>query len=133
MNLNQVTMASQNIEESVDFYVRLGFEIVVLAPHYARFLCPDGSSSFSVHLVDFHKTSSATVVYFEFESVEALEQKVSALGSAGLVFSSPVTAQSWLWTEARLNDPSGNEICLYYGGENRLNPPWRFRGSGGSD
>ena len=31
----------------------------------------------------------------------------------------------WLWREARLVDPSGNVICLYHAGENRLNPPWR--------
>ena len=23
-------------------------------------------------------------------------------------------------------DPSGNEVCLYHAGENRLSPPWRI-------
>jgi catechol 2,3-dioxygenase-like lactoylglutathione lyase family enzyme len=31
----------------------------------------------------------------------------------------------WLWREARLVDPSGNVICLYHAGANRLDPPWR--------
>ena len=35
--------------------------------------------------------------------------------------------QPWLWREARLQDPSGNVICRYHAGENRLNPPWRVQ------
>jgi hydroxymethylpyrimidine/phosphomethylpyrimidine kinase len=33
----------------------------------------------------------------------------------------------WLWREARLRDPSGNEICLYHAGANRRFPPWRIK------
>ena len=40
--------------------------------------------------------------------------------------------QPWLWREARLRDPSGNEICLYHAGENRRFPPWRLEAPGGS-
>ena len=33
--------------------------------------------------------------------------------------------QRWLWREAYLRDPAGNVICIFHGGENRRNPPWR--------
>ena len=26
---------------------------------------------------------------------------------------------------AYLRDPDGNRLCLYFAGENRVNPPWR--------
>ena len=38
-------------------------------------------------------------------------------------------AQKGLWREARLRDPSGNPICLFAAGANRLNPPWRIQES----
>jgi hydroxymethylpyrimidine/phosphomethylpyrimidine kinase len=25
-----------------------------------------------------------------------------------------------------LRDPAGNAVCLFHGGENRRNPPWRL-------
>jgi hydroxymethylpyrimidine/phosphomethylpyrimidine kinase len=36
--------------------------------------------------------------------------------------------QRWLWREAWLKDPAGNEICIYHAGENRRLPPWRIEG-----
>jgi hypothetical protein len=44
----------------------------------------------------------------------------------GIIFESVPTDQSWLWREARLRDLDGNQIILYHGGTNRLNPPWRI-------
>lgn len=67
MNLNQVTVPPLDVAASVDFYRRLGLELIVSSPQDER----------------------------------------------------------WLWREARLPDPSGNVICLYWAGVNRLNPPWR--------
>ena len=33
----------------------------------------------------------------------------------------------YLWREARLRDPDGHDVRLYFAGENRLNPPWRMK------
>ncbi|MBN8553574.1 MAG: hypothetical protein J0L52_11860 [Caulobacterales bacterium] len=49
MNLNQVTVEASDIGRAVDFYTRLGLELIVLSDHYARLLCP-GGATFSVHL-----------------------------------------------------------------------------------
>lgn len=43
MNLNQVTIPFLNVEESVEFYKKLGLKLVVESfPKYARFESPDG-------------------------------------------------------------------------------------------
>jgi hypothetical protein len=68
---------------------------------------------------------SATTVYFECED---LDERVSALETAGLGFEHKPVDQPWLWREARLRDPDGNWLCLFHAAENRLNPPWRLRG-----
>ena len=122
MDLNQVTVQSLDIPESVRFYTALGLRLIVESPHYARFECPDGSSTFSVHLTD-HARLSNTVVYFE---VGNLEQTVAILKAGGMQFLQDPRREPWLWYEARLADPSGNEICIYTAGENRKNPPWRI-------
>jgi hypothetical protein len=31
-----------------------------------------------------------------------------------------------LWKETQLKDVDGNQLILFYGGENRLNPTWRI-------
>lgn len=124
MNLNQVTVPALEVAASVDFYSRLGLELLVSSPHYARFRCPEGESSFSVHLVMELPASSGAVVYFE---TPALDEKVRELQRAGFRFSQEPRDEPWLWREARLADPSGNVICLYWAGVNRLDPPWRIR------
>jgi len=50
MNLNQVTLPVQEMQRAVDFYMLLGFTQIVDTPHYARFECPDGNSTFSLSL-----------------------------------------------------------------------------------
>ena len=122
MDLNQVTVQSVNIPESIAFYQALGLTLIVESPHYARFECPNGTATFSVHLVD-RILPSNTVVYFEVGDVE---QTVSQLESAGFQFKRQPTLERWLWQEARLEDPSGNEICIYTAGDNRKYPPWRI-------
>ena len=127
MRLNQVTVTVADIETSVKFYATLGLKPIVKSPHYARFACPQGDSTFSVHVGDVGANQS-TVVYFENDSLDAL---VKQLTIAGITFDSMPTDQSWLWREARLRDPSGNPICLFQAGENRLHPPWRLPESRG--
>ena len=123
MNLNQVTLPAIDIKESVDFYRRLGLVQIVDSPHYARFECPDGTTTFSVHVVDSIPESSGVITYFECDDLDTL---CADLQERGFKFLELPTDQDWLWREARLEDPSGNLICLYRAGENRRNPPWRI-------
>jgi hydroxymethylpyrimidine/phosphomethylpyrimidine kinase len=64
------------------------------------------------------------VTYFECED---LDRKVADLKSAGYSFARDPQNEPWLWREARLFDPSGNEVCLYWAGQNRRFPPWRIQ------
>ena len=123
MDLNQVTVAALDVAASVAFYKRLGLELIVSSPHYARFKCPEGEATFSVHLVQELHSTSSTVVYFESSS---LDERVKQLKADGLSFVQEPRDEPWLWREARIVDPSGNVICLYWAGANRLNPPWRI-------
>ena len=123
MQLNQVTLPAVNVEMSTTFYCGLGLRLIVRSlPRYARFECPDGGSTFSLHQVSSRPAPSDAVVYFECEDLDA---KVLHLQAKGYIFSHEPRDESWLWREARLSDPSGNVVCLYWAGENRRNPPWR--------
>jgi catechol 2,3-dioxygenase-like lactoylglutathione lyase family enzyme len=124
VNLNQVTLPARDIAASAAFYKRMGFIQIVDSPHYARFETPDGDSTFSIHLADSAVADSGVVIYFE---IEALDEKVKSLQAAGLVFEQEPRDERWLWREARLRDPSGNVICLYWAGVNRKHPPWRVQ------
>ncbi|BDD12352.1 hypothetical protein FUAX_47840 (plasmid) [Fulvitalea axinellae] len=124
MNLNQITVPSLDLSESIPFYQRLGLKLIVKAlPHYARFECPDGNSTFSIHLVEELPKGDGIYVYFECEN---LDESVSELKSKGIEFDQDPENQNWLWREARLKDPDGNQLILFFAGENRLNPPWRL-------
>ena len=124
MNLNQVTVPSRDLSVSVPFYQTLGLKLIVDAlPRYARFECPDGDSSFSLHAVEELPSGEGIYVYFECED---LDERVAALVKAGIQFDEPPEDRSWRWREARLRDPDGNRLILFYGGEDRLNPPWRI-------
>lgn len=124
MNLNQVTVPSLDIEKSIQFYETLGLKLIVKAlPHYARFECPEGGATFSLHLVEELPTGNGVSVYFESDR---LDEWVDELREKGIEFDLMPTDQRWLWREARLKDPDGNQLILYYAGENRLNPPWRI-------
>ena len=126
MDLNQVTVPATDVAASVAFYRTMGLRLIVDSlPRYARFECPDGNSTFSVHRVDQAPDTGGLTVYFECRD---LDKTVTRLRAAGLVFDSSPEDQSWLWREARLRDPAGNEICLYTAGENRRFPPWRIDG-----
>lgn len=125
MNLNQVTIPSTDLEISVAFYKKLGLQLIVDSiPRYARFVCPDGNSTFSIHRVDeLDKGANGTIVYFECDN---LDEEYKRLISLDVEFMHPPVDQTWLWREARLKDPDGNQVILFYGGENRINPPWRI-------
>jgi len=120
MNLNQVTVEVTDIPRARSFYQRLGLELIVSSDHYARFLCP-GGATFSVHRGE-TLSPAGTGVYFECDD---LDTRVAALKAAGIIFDSDPVDQRWLWREAWLRDPDGNRFCLYFAGENRIDPPWR--------
>ena len=124
MELNQVTLPALDVATSVAFYRSMGFEAIVDTPHYARFKSSVGNATFSVHATRNLAQPSQTVVYFE---CQALDQTVAELRAKGLHFVQAPRDEPWLWREARLVDPSGNVICLYHAGDNRLNPPWRVQ------
>ncbi|MFT3811581.1 MAG: VOC family protein [Micropepsaceae bacterium] len=125
MRLNQITLPSTDVTRGRDFYVGLGFTLLVDSPpHYMRLEAPEGGTTLSLHLVDAMPTGDTAVIYLETETLDA---DVARLKAAGFAFFQKPRDESWLWREARLHDPDGNVICLYHAGENRLNPPWRVR------
>ena len=122
MRLNQVTVTVNDLEAACAFYVRLGLKPIVKSPHYMRFVLPEGDSTFSIHLGD-ARAFTSTVVYFENDELDVLVERLKV---SGLKFETDPTDERWMWREARLRDPSGNPICLFQAGGNRLNPPWRI-------
>ena len=84
---------------------------------------PMAKSTFSVHHAESMSEGEGLYVYFEVENVN---ETVSELSRKGLIFDEMPEAKSWLWTEARLRDPDGNQIIIYNAGKNRKNPPWRI-------
>lgn len=125
MNLNQITVPSLDLTKSIPFYQKLGLILIVESlPHYARFVCPDGNATFSLHQVESLPKGEGIWVYFECDN---LDEYVAELQLKGIVFEHTPIEQPWLWKEARLKDVDGNQIILYYAGENRVNPPWRLK------
>lgn len=124
MNLNQVTVPCSNIPNSIEFYKKLGLKLIVHThDHYARFECPNGESTFSLHYVDALPKGEGIWIYFE---VAEVSKTVKELEAKGILFETQPIIQSWLWTEVSLIDPDGNKIIIYHAGENRKNPPWRL-------
>jgi catechol 2,3-dioxygenase-like lactoylglutathione lyase family enzyme len=124
MNLNQITVPSLNLTRSIPFYEKLGLKLIVKAlPHYARFECPEGDATFSLHLVDKLPSDDGIYVYFELEDVDAY---IKELVNKGVDFDELPNDKEWLWREAKLKDLDGNQLILYTAGENRKNPPWRI-------
>jgi len=124
MDLNQVTISVTNLARSLQFYEALGLRRIVQSERYARFVCPEGNATFSLEVVDEAPAGFPAVVYFECAE---LDDTVRALRARGLQFDSLPRDEPWLWREARLRDPDGHPLCLYFAGKNRLNPPWRIQ------
>ncbi len=119
-SLNQVTVGASNYAASVSFYKTLGLRQIVDSPEngYARFETAN-ETSFSIHV---GQSAGGAVAYFESFRLDVW---VDELIEAGIEIDQMPRDEDWLWREARLRDPAGNEICLYYAGDNRLYPPWR--------
>jgi len=124
MDLNQITIPSLDIEKATEFYKNLGLILIVNAlPHYVRFECPNGNTTFSIHKVEKLPKEHGTSIYFEDDNLDEL---VKQLKRKGIIFTSDPEDKMWLWREAHLNDLDGNHIILYKAGNNRKNPPWRI-------
>jgi catechol 2,3-dioxygenase-like lactoylglutathione lyase family enzyme len=124
MNLNQITVPVLDVEKAIDFYEKLGLRLIVRAlPHYARFECPNGDATFSLHQTERLPSGEGIVVYFECENLDA---QVADLHRSGIEFSEMPNDKSWLWREAHLRDPDGNHLILFHAGDMRKNPPWRI-------
>lgn len=124
MNLNQVTIPVLDVEKSIEFYQKIGLKLIVHSnSYYARFVCPDGNTSFSLHQVENLPIGEGVWVYFETENVDA---KIQELESKGIGIEEYPVDQPWLWREARLKDLDNNQIIIYFAGDNRLNPPWKI-------
>ena len=122
MELNQVTVPCVDYAASLEFYKKLGLRLIVDSPpRYARFESCSGST-LSIHVAEKIPEKSCITIYFEVDDVDAT---VRELRGNGLKFDTEPVDQSWLWREAYLRDPAGNVICIFHGGENRRNPPWR--------
>ena len=125
MNLNQISIPSLDLTQSIPFYERLGLKLIVKSlPHYARFECPKGDSTFSIYQTKQLPQGDGICVYFECEN---LDEYVATLKNKGITFDEDPTDQAWLWREAHLKDVDGNQLILFYAGENRLHPPWRIQ------
>ena len=123
MNLNHVTVCVTAMAPALAFYQLLGLKQIVLNEHYARFVLPDGDATISIELKDHASSGAVPAICFECEDIDAQAQR---LENAGVVFEMAPTDMPWRWREARLRDPSGNLIYLYWAGEMRKNPPWRL-------
>lgn len=123
MRLNQVTVGATDFQESLAFYLRVGLRLIVSSRNeYARFELPDGEATLSIHMQT-TVPQGGPIVYFEVDDVDGT---VAHLRNKGIAFEDEPTDQPWLWREARLIDPAGNEICLFKAGEHRRYPPWRL-------
>ncbi|WP_374294767.1 VOC family protein [Sphingomonas sp.] len=123
MRLNQITVGATDFDESIAFYAKLGFRLIVSADRrYARFELPDGEATFSIHVQD-AVPAGGPVIYLEVDDVD---DTVRHLRSNGIVFDTAPANQSWRWREARLTDPAGNSLCIFKAGANRRYPPWRI-------
>ncbi len=123
MNLNQITIKSQDVNRAVEFYSQLGLQLIVdAAPRYVRFECPKGDSTFSVSR-SATTPDVSTTLYFEVDDVD---QTYAQLQARGIRFKTAPQDQRWLWRESQLNDPDGHPLVVFSAGKNRKNPPWKL-------
>jgi catechol 2,3-dioxygenase-like lactoylglutathione lyase family enzyme len=127
MDLNQITLPSRDVARGAAFYRKLGLlQIVEDVPKYVRFELPKGTATLSLHHVETEAASAYSAFPIVFFECEDLDARVEELKAAGILFETDPVDQPWLWREASLRDPDGNELRLYSAGKNRKNPPWRL-------
>ena len=116
-----------DVGKAIGFYKNIGLDLIVSSsPRYARFECKNGGSTFSIHKVEELPKGEGIVVYFEIDNLDEYVDKL--ISDKGIEFEELPNDKPWLWREARLKDPDGNQLILYHAGENRRNPPWKIKG-----
>ncbi len=123
MRLNHVTLVVTSFERSAAFYTSLGLvPLVHSPPRYARFRCPESDETLSIEVTGEPPAPARAQLFFECLD---LDETVARLKAKGLQFDQDPTDMPYLWREARVRDPDGHDIRLYFAGDNRLNPPWK--------
>jgi catechol 2,3-dioxygenase-like lactoylglutathione lyase family enzyme len=123
MRLNQVTLIVADFERSTAFYKSLGLVPVVHEPpRYARFRCPDSDETLSIEVTGEPPAPARVQLFLECAD---LDDTVARLKAQGVQFDQDPTDMPYLWREARVRDPDGHDIRLYFAEDNRLNPPWK--------
>jgi catechol 2,3-dioxygenase-like lactoylglutathione lyase family enzyme len=125
MRLSHVTLHVTQIARSRAFYERLGFELIVAADHYCRFII-GGDTTLSIEAHAGTITPAAQVC-MEFDAPAALDAEIARLAGSGVAIAEPPNDKRWLWREARLIDPDGHVLIYFFAGESKLDPPWRVR------
>jgi len=124
VRFNHVTLIVSDLTRSKAFYETLGCKAIVHStPRYARFVLPEGEATLSLEVTGAAPNEARAELFFECSD---LDQRVRELKAQGIEFYQDPTDMHYLWREARLKDPDGHELRLYFAGENRLNPPWRL-------
>jgi len=125
VRLNHVTLIVTDLDASLSFYERLGLTPIVLSrPRYARLTLPDGDETLSLEVTGEARVDSRVQIYLECPDLDAV---CARLRDGGVAFEQDPTDMHYLWREARLRDPDGHQVRLYFAGNNRLDPPWRLR------
>ena len=93
-------------------------------PRYARFVFPDGDETLSVEVTGESPAPARAQLFFECAD---LDRTVARLEEEGVRFDQGPTDMPYLWREARLRDPDGHDVRLYFAGVNRLDPPWKLK------
>lgn len=127
MRLSHLTLAVSDIPRSKAFYLSLGLTPIVDEDHYCRFLT-EGDATLSIELKPGAAIAPSGEVGLEFASPQALDARVAALKAAGVAIAEGPVDRSWLWRDARIHDPDGHVLMLFYAGANKLDPPWKVRG-----
>jgi catechol 2,3-dioxygenase-like lactoylglutathione lyase family enzyme len=127
VRFNHATIIVTDLERAKTFYTTFGLEMIVDAPpRYARFIIPGNQATFSIEVTPHARAMGPEQSHFYFEC-DDVDATYEALLKKGLVFLQPPTDMPYLWREARLFDPDGHDIRIYYAGQNRLDPPWKVK------
>ncbi len=122
MNLNQVTIKSQDVDRATNFYLKLGLKLIVdSSPRYVRLALPCGESTLSISAAE-GNCETSTIMYFEVDDLNLTYHQLTA---QGVKFKTAPQEQRWLWHEASLKDPDGHPLILFNAGKNRKEPPWK--------
>ncbi|CAN5125112.1 hypothetical protein BH10PSE7_BH10PSE7_44020 [soil metagenome] len=97
MNLNQISLPAADLRASIAFFEMLGLKLIVETDIYARFECPEGDATMSLHKIESRPADDGIYVYFECDDLDA---RVESLIAAGLTFDSEPQDMRWLWREA---------------------------------